>query len=69
MAKIDTADLLDAGEVSLLLGLSGNPRSISVYRSRYEDFPEPVVSKNGGKCTLWHRQDVEAWARSTGRLT
>jgi hypothetical protein len=63
MPRIDLDDLLDAGEVAALIGLNGNPRAVSVYRSRYDDFPDPVVVKNSGKCTLWRRQDVEGWAR------
>lgn len=66
--KIDPADLLDAGEVAELLGLARR-QAISTYRSRYADFPPPVIDKNSGKCALWRRQDIEAWARTTGRLT
>jgi predicted DNA-binding transcriptional regulator AlpA len=63
--KIDPADLLDANEVAGLLGLA-HRQAVSTYRSRYADFPEPVVVK--AACVLWHRPDVEAWARKTGRL-
>jgi predicted DNA-binding transcriptional regulator AlpA len=56
--QIDLDDLLAAGEVAELLGL-GSSRAVSVYRSRYPDFPAPVVVK--GKCTLWLRSDVEGW--------
>lgn len=63
--KIDPADLVDATEVASLLGLS-HRTAVSTYRSRYSDFPEPIITK--GRCVLWYRQDVEAWARSTGRL-
>ena len=58
-------DLLDASEVAALIGLR-NPRGVSVYRSRYQDFPLPVVDK--GNCVLWRREDVERWARATGRM-
>lgn len=64
---IDPDDLLDSREVAELLGLANN-RVVSVYRDRYSDFPAPVVEKGAGRCVLWHRQDVERWARSTGRL-
>lgn len=61
--KIDTGDLLDAQEVADLLGLSLR-QAVSTYRRRYEDFPAPVVVKGSGKCTLWHREDIEVWARA-----
>lgn len=41
-----------------MLGLS-NQNGVSVYRSRYTDFPAPVVSRK--QCVLWLRQDIEAW--------
>lgn len=61
--KIDPNDLLDASEVAALLGLSKRT-SVAVYRGRYPDFPAPVITKNSGKCDLWLRADVEAWAAS-----
>ncbi len=57
---IDPADLLDSNEVADVLGLSSST-AVSTYRSRYDDFPEPVVVKGSGKCVLWRRQDIEAW--------
>lgn len=63
---IDPSDLLDAGEVAALLGLSRR-QAVATYRQRYETFPEPVVVKNSGHCTLWARADIEAWAAATGR--
>lgn len=65
MTKIDPADLIDAHEVAGIIGLSrgGN---VSLYRQRHDNFPTPVVEK--GRCVLWRRQDVEKWAKATGRL-
>jgi len=63
--EVDLDDLMSAAEVAVVLGLS-NYRSVHVYRSRYSDFPAPVVDK--GRCLLWLRADVEAWARAVGRL-
>ena len=63
MVTIDPADLVDASEVAEILGLS-SPRSVAVYRARYLDFPQPAVNKASGKCVLWIRAAVEAWARS-----
>jgi predicted DNA-binding transcriptional regulator AlpA len=60
---IDPNELVDANEVAELLGLSRR-QGVSTYRARYEDFPAPVVEKNSGSCTLWHRPDVEAWRAS-----
>ena len=66
--KIDPANLIDAQGVAELLGLR-HRTSVSTYRRRY-DFPEPIVEMGVGRCLLWLRADVEAWARSrrTGRV-
>jgi predicted DNA-binding transcriptional regulator AlpA len=63
--KVDLAELLDATEVASALGLT-NWRGVHVYRRRYPQFPQPVIEK--GRCMLWRRADIEAWARATGRL-
>jgi predicted DNA-binding transcriptional regulator AlpA len=60
--KIDPVNLIDAQGVAKLLGLS-HRTSVSTYRRRY-DFPEPIVEMGAGRCLLWLRADVEAWARS-----
>lgn len=57
---MDPANLIGPTEVAGIIGLS-NPRGVSVYRTRYDDFPEPKVDQ--GKCVLWLRADVEAWAK------
>lgn len=58
------ADLLNATEVADVLGLSSRT-AIATYRSRYDDFPVPVIQK--GTCVLWARVDVEAWQRGRKR--
>jgi len=58
LVKVDPADLLNAREVAALLGLA-HREAISTYRSRYDDFPEPVIRK--GTCVLWWRRDIESW--------
>lgn len=58
-------DLVDASEVAGILGLS-SARSVAVYRARYADFPIPAVMKASGKCVLWLRGDIEAWAKGRG---
>lgn len=60
--RVDLDDLLDAAQVATLLGLS-SAGAISVYQSRYADFPEPAVSRQSGRCRLWLRGEIEAWAR------
>ncbi len=62
---IDTDDLLDSTEVAEILGLS-SARAISVYRARYDDFPEPIIIKAAGRLLLWRRQDVDLWSRGRG---
>ncbi len=61
--KIDPDELLDAGEVAEILGLS-HKTAVTTYRGRYSDFPEPVLVKASGKCVLWLRADVEAWRQA-----
>jgi hypothetical protein len=63
--QVDLSDLLDAEAVASVLRLSSH-RAVSVYRTRYADFPTPAVAR--GRCLLWLRGDIEAWARRTGRL-
>lgn len=55
---IDPDDLLGAEAVADLLGLA-SAGVISVYRTRYEDFPAPRIER--GRCRLWLRADVETW--------
>lgn len=63
---IDPDDLLDSHDVAAVLGLANN-RAVSTYRGRYPDFPAPVVEKGAGRCVLWHRPEVEAWAKRRRR--
>jgi predicted DNA-binding transcriptional regulator AlpA len=55
---IDPDDLLDAEAVANLLGLA-SAGVISVYRTRYKDFPPPRIER--GRCRLWLRTDIETW--------
>lgn len=66
MPKVDTTDLIDARAVAELLGLS-HPNSVSTYQHRYADMPRPVVDLGAGRCKLWVRAEVVAWALRTGR--
>lgn len=58
MVNVD--DLIASDEVAQLIGLS-NVKGVSVIRARHSDFPEPKVSK--GRCLLWLRAEIEAWAK------
>lgn len=44
-----------------LLGLSSH-NSVSTYRARYANFPRPIVDMGAGRCLLWLRAEIEAWA-------
>lgn len=55
---VDPDDLIDTAAVAELIGLT-NPRGVSVYRKR-AGFPAPAIER--GRCLLWLRADVEAWA-------
>ena len=59
---LDTNDLVDSTAVAEMLHL-GNSRAVSTYRGRYVDFPQPVVDMGAGRCLLWLRADIDAWAR------
>ena len=63
---VDTEDLLDAADVAEVLGLA-RPSSVSTYRLRYGDFPDPVIEKQSKKCVLWLRSDIDAWASGRRR--
>ena len=67
--KVDLDDLIDSAGVAELIGLS-HRNSIRVYRTRYPDFPNPVVDMGAGRCLLWLRADVDAWSKKhRGPLT
>lgn len=59
--RIDTDDLVDATEVARILGLA-HRNSVSTYQRRYADMPNPVVDFGKGRCQLWRRSHIEAWA-------
>lgn len=60
--SIRSEDLIDARAVAEILGL-GQPNSVSTYQHRYADMPRPVVDLGEGRCKLWLRSEIEAWAR------
>ena len=59
---VRTEDLIDAHEVAAVLGLSSR-NSVSTYRRRYPDMPQPVINRGNGRTMLWVRKDIEAWEK------
>jgi predicted DNA-binding transcriptional regulator AlpA len=57
---VDVDDLIDSAEVARICGL-GNRNSVRTYRTRYDDFPDPVVDLGEGRCLLFLRPEVEDW--------
>lgn len=55
--------LLSTPEIAEMLGVS---RQRVDQLTRTADFPAPTAELAIGR--VWDREDVEAWARSTGRL-
>ncbi len=63
---VNTEDLIDANAVAAILGLA-NRESVSAYLKTYPDMPRPVVELGPRRPRLWVRQEIEAWAKKTGR--
>ncbi len=59
----DHLDLIGATEIAALLGVS---RQRVNQLAHAEGFPKPVGKLRQAR--IWNREDVEAWARQTGRL-
>ena len=66
--RVLLSDLVDSDAVAELLGLT-NRRVVSVYQRRYPDMPRPVITSNAGRCQLWLRSEIAAWAQASGRPT
>lgn len=64
--KVNTDDLIDAVAVAKILGLAQRT-SVSTYLNRYPDMPRPAVDLGARRPRLWVRQEIEAWAKKTGR--
>ena len=56
-------DLMGLAEIAELLKVS---RQRVDQLARQRDFPLPLATISAGR--IWLREDVEAWARSVGRL-
>jgi predicted DNA-binding transcriptional regulator AlpA len=63
--KVDLDELVDAGGVAEILGLSKR-NSVRTYRNRYVRFPAPQRVFCGSRCPVWLRSDIEAWNRDRG---
>jgi glutathione-regulated potassium-efflux system ancillary protein KefG len=64
--RVDVDQLIDSHAVAEILGLA-QFNSVSGYQRRYREMPRPVVDMGRGRCKLWLRYEVEAWARRTSR--
>lgn len=62
---VDLDELIDAEGVAYLLGLAQR-NTVSLYQRRYPDMPRPVVDLGQGRCKMWLKPEVEAWA--SGRV-
>lgn len=63
---VDLDDITDAAGVAEILGLS-HSNSVRTYRSRYDDFPEPVLDLGSSRCRIWLRSEIRAWAETRRR--
>ena len=60
---VNTDELIDAQGVADLLGLAQR-NTVSLYQRRYPEMPRPVVDLGQGRCKMWLRPEIEAWATS-----
>lgn len=65
---VNSEDLIDAKGIADLLGLAQR-NTVSLYQTRYEDMPRPVIDLGRGRPRLWLRPEIVDWAKRTGRLT
>jgi predicted DNA-binding transcriptional regulator AlpA len=65
--RVNTEDLIDAGEVAHILGFK-HRNAVSLYQRRYEDMPRPVVVRSSGRTMLWLRPEIIKWGKKTGRI-
>jgi predicted DNA-binding transcriptional regulator AlpA len=61
---IMTHHLVGVAEIAELLGISR--QRVNAIVKTHEDFPRPEVELAAGR--IWKREDVERWARKTGRI-
>ena len=63
-SNIGDVDLVGAKEIAELLGITR--QRVSQLARGDETFPKPVTEGSYGR--IWKRDDVERWARETGRI-
>ncbi len=56
-------ELVGAAEIAEMLGVS---RQRVDQLAQHDDFPKPAAVLATGR--IWERDDIERWARRTGRL-
>lgn len=61
---VDPAQLVGATEIGARLDV--DRKTVHLWRSRHDDFPEPVATIE--RTMVWYWPDVERWARKTGRI-
>ncbi len=59
--RVNLSDLVDSEQAAAHLGLAQR-ESLTVYRRRYDDFPEPVLESAAGRCMFWLRPELSRWA-------
>ena len=64
--KLDSDDLVGAADVASILRLS-HPSSVTTYRDRNGDFPNPVVDLSASRVRLRRRQGIERFDRQRTR--
>jgi len=57
-------ELVGAAEIAELLGISR--QRVNALARTHDDFPRPVAELTAGR--IWSKQDIDAWAKRTGRL-
>jgi hypothetical protein len=63
--SVEVSDLVGAAEIAERLHLS-HSQNVHTWRRRYSDFPEPVARLSIG--LIWSWKEIQAWARTSGRL-
>jgi prophage regulatory protein len=57
-------ELVGAAEIAQMLGITR--QRVNRLATTSADFPEPLAELSAGR--IWRREDVEGWAKATGRL-
>lgn len=63
--KVDVTDLVGAHEIAVRLGVA-RPQVVHEWRRRHPDFPQPIATLV--TAMIWDWNDIERWAKATGRL-